>query len=317
MSNNINARRSFTPKVAVNCDDEPGGKVVVENPWKSAIKVENVKQVSAFVGDLETHLIRMIETYGNNSILVGCVAWLSNPRIIEAMKTHCREVLLLVNDENYATWGNGKNAELYQRLPHITHSLRELFGHLNTPLGQFDTKNYDPVRCIRNTGDALMHSKYIIFFKPMAFETEYGFIYRDIPAAVWTGSMNYTIKASRNQENAVFIESELIARFFFHDFACSFLTSAPIRTTGPSSTNNVNNDVPSSSSSSSYSSGGGYTPMPRFSKPKSQGVTEFTKKKKRPPLTVKQHNHFAAKTKKILLNPAPPGGTKRRYQKNQ
>jgi hypothetical protein len=190
-----------------------------------------------------------------------------------------------VNDENYASWGNGKVTELYTRLPGIKQSLKELFGHLDSPLGHMDNKNYAPVRCMRNVGDALMHSKYVIFFKPMAFETEYGFIYKDIPFAVWTGSVNYTVKASRNKENAVFIESELIARFFFHDFANIFMHSGQLRLDGPSSTNQVNNDAPS------------YRPPNRFATPISPGIV---KKKSKP--AVKRNASFAKKAKSVLMN---------------
>ena len=56
--------------------------------------------------------------------------------------------------------------------------------------------------------------------------------------------MNYTKKASRNQENAVFIESELMAKFYFNDFVNSFLQSAPLRLTGGGSGGNVNDDKP-------------------------------------------------------------------------
>lgn len=274
-NNNLNIRRATKAQVAAKGVENPK---VQENPWKPAIAVQNVKQVAAFVGDLEQNLINHIRAHGNNNLVVGCVAWFSNPRIVEAIAQHCSSVLLLVNDENYSTWGNGKNIELYKRLPQIQCSLKELFGHLNTPLNMWDTSNYAPVRCIRTTGDALMHSKYLIFFKTRGFEEfnsttgQTEIVWKQVPASVWTGSMNYTIKASRNQENAVFIESEAIAQFYFNDFANSFGQSESLRTTGPSSTNNINND--SSSSLTTRES------IPIGYPPATFGSSEFSKKKR-------------------------------------
>jgi len=228
--------------------------VSMENPWRSSISVGNVAKVSAFVGNLVENLVHHIEVYGRNATIVGCFAWLSNPVIIDAIAKNCSGALILVNDENFAVWGNGKNIELYKRLPHIKKSLADLFGHLNTPLNMWDKQNYDPVRCIKNTGDALMHSKYFVFFTPIAVEKTNPYsgavelVWQDVPTSVWTGSMNGTIKSSRNQENAVFIESEHIARFYFNDFASSFIPSEPLRITGKATsfggTGNVNNDAP-------------------------------------------------------------------------
>lgn len=237
MANNINARRRLDP-VCVFTDDtkdpEAQQQKVFTNPWKSSIRILKPKSCSAFVDDLEMNLINHIATFGQNCIVVGCIAWLSNPRIIGAIRQHCSAALLLVNDENYATWGAGKCMALYKTLPHIKEPPNVLFDHLETPLAGIDKQEYLPVRCIRNTSDALMHSKYLVFFRKQAYERKGTVVWRDVPTAVWTGSMNYTVKASRNQENAVFIESEAIAAFYFNDFAISFLKSAPLRTTAGS-----------------------------------------------------------------------------------
>lgn len=53
-----------------------------------------------------------------------------------------------------------------------------------------------------------------------------------------------TKKASRNQENAVYVESELLAKFYFNNFVNSFLRSAPLRVTGGGSGGTVNEDKP-------------------------------------------------------------------------
>lgn len=94
MTNNINIRRqtkplvSITPSLDANFAIHAKPAEVIVNPWKSAISVAPVAKASAFVGDMEDHLINHIVTYGNNSIVVGCIAWLSNPRIIAALARH-------------------------------------------------------------------------------------------------------------------------------------------------------------------------------------------------------------------------------------
>jgi len=60
--------------------------------------------------------------------------------------------------------------ELYAQLPSIKEPLSVLFDHMETPLRGICDSNYNPVRCIRNVGDALMHSKFLVFFKTVAIE---------------------------------------------------------------------------------------------------------------------------------------------------
>lgn len=222
--NNINTRRELAPVLA--CKHPVTGELrTITNSWRPSISVANVKRVEAFSDRLEAQLIDHIERFANKMIVVGCIAWLSNPYIIQALRQNASAVLLLVNDENYATWGNGKTHELYAALPRITEAPARLFAHLeNTPMHGVHEVNYAPVRCIRGTGDALMHSKYLVFFAPKNANDS-----RPIPASVWTGSMNYTLKAKRNQENAVFIEDERLARFYFDDFVNSWMQSESLR----------------------------------------------------------------------------------------
>jgi len=49
------------------------------------------------------------------------------------------------------------------------------------------------------------------------------------PVAFWTGSMNFTENSKNNQENAMYIENEILAKHYFDDFALSFKNSARLR----------------------------------------------------------------------------------------
>lgn len=190
---NINVRRQTKGHVTIaapGSDNLPqiAPAPIFSNPWKSAISVSNVSKLSAFVDELEDRLVEHIVAYANNSLVVGCVAWLSNPRIINALALHSKGVLLLVNDENYAVWGSGKCMDLYAQLPAVKDNFSTLFDHMETPLrGLPSDATYNPVRCIRNTGDALMHDKFLVFFKPVGFDRDGTVVWRDVPYAVWTG----------------------------------------------------------------------------------------------------------------------------------
>lgn len=309
MANNLNTRRIMKEHIApVGMSDAHA----IENPWKPSIESYDVKRVAAFVSDLEQNLVETIALHGNNSLVVGCVAWFSNPRIVEALAKHCSACLLLVNDENYTTWGNGKTLELYKKLPHIKNSLRELFGHLNSPLGMFDTQRYDPVRCVRNAGDCLMHSKYLVFFKPMGVEVQdpitrrTEWVWKNMPTAVWTGSMNYTIKASRNQENAVLIEDDNIARFYFNDFATTFMQSGALRTEGASSTDQVNNDSAPAPLAPSYRAS---HPKLYAPKPASMVRNTYTPAVRRAP---NKYSNFAARASHVIKKEIPTTSTPRK-----
>lgn len=203
----------------------------VANPWKPAVTVENVQCIDFYFDDIEAELLEVLTVFGSGKVVVGCVAWLSNPRIIRAL-SHCAYVLLLVNDEDYSKWGNGRIPELYEQLPMGTQSPCSVFGHLDTPLNLLDCAgNYPPVWTLSSRGsNALMHSKYLVFFDtPVVDERGGGTGARIAPRAVWTGSFNFTKNASCNQENAQFIEDARVAKAYFQDFANSFIRAQPIR----------------------------------------------------------------------------------------
>ena len=187
---------------------------------------------TALFDNLVNTLVSVIETYAQQGVVVGCIAWLSEPRVIAALQKHCRVLLLVVNDEDYEQWGRGSRngpslQDRYQMLPGPTGPLSELFGHMTTPLASLNTERYNAVRVAGGT-DVLMHSKYLIFLGDGDGDIECMDDTIGTPQAVWTGSMNPTKRSSRNQENAMFIEDATIATAYFNDFANTFLISKPL-----------------------------------------------------------------------------------------
>jgi hypothetical protein len=249
MASGFNAQKAFAPWLDVSGQRLP-------NPWRPAWTMHigyrppadeaTRKQdetdawaeralaaaaCSVFFDDLIGTLVNTIARLAAGRIVVGCVAWLSEPRILAALARHCRAVLLLVNDEDYATWGRARGsaplAEQYSALPAPRVPLAVLFADTPaSPLAALPGADYAAVRTCGTRG-TLMHSKYLVFLDAASETGPAGPAGR--PAAVWTGSMNFTRRSARNQENALLIECPDAAEAYFHDFANSFLVSRPIR----------------------------------------------------------------------------------------
>lgn len=209
------------------------GKRVI-NMWQPTLLVEEVRLMRVFFDDIERELLGVLAEYAANKVVVGCVAWLSNPRIIRAL-SRCHYLLLLVNDEDYSQWGGGRVPALYSQLPVSTQAPADVFAYLESPLNLLETGGYDPVRALGGSnGNALMHSKYLVFLDRGEELAPGGYgVHRWSPIATWTGSFNFTKNASCNQENAQFIVDVALAKGYFYDFANSFIHSRPVRTGTP------------------------------------------------------------------------------------
>ena len=269
-SKDSNIQRSLPQKVICN-------NQLVNNKFRSKVKATDVEFVCSYFShyamgpkgmlksDLISNLVSVIREYGKNRTVLGCVAWLSSPDVLEALNT-CRRVLLIVNREDYNCWGGGKMLEKYQKLPKFDEPLSVAFGHLESVLATLENgrssgrSQYSSVRAFGNpsthagaTGAArsqgLEHCKYLIFFDsqchkrcpdsagnnqnsigyPSALkERACDYVYKDVPCAVWTGSMNFTKASETHHENAVFIKSRNTAMAYLHDFSESFMASVPV-----------------------------------------------------------------------------------------
>lgn len=201
------------------------GARTLANPFRARVAVPKraLNGVELFFDEILESLVEKIETWGRDHIVVGCVAWLSNPRVLAALR-RCRRVLLLVTDEAYARWGGGTCLAQYATLPQLAGAEATpaaLFGHFPNALCDLRVEGYQAVRAMATGTRSLMHAKYLVFFADFA--------QGELPAAVWTGSVNHTRQASRNVENALFLDSPEAALAYFHDFANSFYESHELR----------------------------------------------------------------------------------------
>lgn len=288
LKTDLNVKRNLPDKFLCN------GRTVT-NQFKPIVQDSNADQVIAYFSsytlgtnkrwesNLVKGLVKMINTYGRNRTVVGCVAWLSNQEILTALQG-CARVLLIVNREDYSKWGNGSMLDYYKRLPQFDIPLSVAFSHLDSPLGALETNRvkgkskYSSVRAFGSSGfspgrkggsgGGLEHCKYLIFFEQKCFKKRkgqiperwtldgkimnpleegevvdyeeregysYDYQFKELPCAVWTGSMNMTKASETNHENAVFIKSSKVAMGYFHDFSNTFMVSTPVSSSKSSS----------------------------------------------------------------------------------
>jgi hypothetical protein len=203
-------------------------------------------------------LVWTIEKHGKGKTVLGCVAWLSNERVLEAL-SKCRRVIIIVNREEYSTWGGGM-LEKYARIPKFDEPLWKAFEHLGTGMSTLEThrkagkSQYNSVRAFGNpafkndgspssaTGafarkrEGLEHCKYLIFFDRECYiqddsdvDVPESYVYKDTPTAVWTGSMNMTKASESHHENSVFTKSKKMAMQFWNDWAETFFSSTSLK----------------------------------------------------------------------------------------
>lgn len=209
------------------------------NRWNSTYRFKHVDALTVFFCDFRKEFLDILYKLSKDGkrklTVVGCVAWLSDPAIVEGLVRFCGNVFILVNNENFSVWGNGKTHLLYDQFPWCLQSMSELFSHLDdvykplTACGSFA-----PVRCIQNdgTGHHLMHNKYVVFLledeKTKSLQCD----------SVWLGSVNFTKNSSNNLETATYIEDSRVATAVFHDFSNLFVISTPLTVSQSTTWNN-------------------------------------------------------------------------------
>lgn len=178
-------------------------------------------KTQVFFRQLEKHLLELIEQY---NIIVGCVAWLTNDTILNALAKK-EGVSLVIQKEDFlrpdiaADKGWAKKLRgLYAKLPGTLRA-SDFEGTLlrHFWFGEYHQPEIEPVRCIGNLNTnkssafPRSHHKFVVFCE------------RDEntniqPLAVWTGSYNFSKTAELSFENAVVLYDKQIVRAFFQEY---------------------------------------------------------------------------------------------------
>lgn len=192
--------------------------------------VSSVARVEAI---FRNHRERLIEEIARYQVVVGCVAWLTDYAVLDAL-AGCESVSIVVQKEDFLkpdTRGSNRRLKrYYDALPGGNrHDLPYLGGYSYCSLGSCDS-----VRCVGNHNAdrkpawPRMHNKFLVFCeheKRIDGDREY---LVPVPVKVWTGSYNISDNASRSWENAILIDDPVIADAYAREFGQIFGFSEPL-----------------------------------------------------------------------------------------
>jgi hypothetical protein len=172
------------------------------------------------------------EMHGADAV-VGCVAWLTNEPILNAMQ-QLRCVSLIVQKEDFLRPDAiGKS------------NLRKLYAGLGCCLDRFampmpicdlstaGSPEWQAVRCVGNVNRTQspvhprMHNKFAVFCRLVDSDDRDGLPAFE-PFKVWTGSFNFTYVGGLSLENAVVLSDEKIVWPYFNEWGQISCLSEPL-----------------------------------------------------------------------------------------
>jgi len=146
-----------------------------------AIPSGGSQQTVFYCSNIQKHLLTRISRATH---IWGCVAWLSNKPIIDAL---CgKQGLIIIQSENFEPY----LLDHYRRL-----SKSGLF------IKQFGTPSFG------QKDKQLMHNKFVLLGNG------------NKPSGLWTGSFNFTVNATQQLENAVYTSQKKAVSVAFQYFA--------------------------------------------------------------------------------------------------
>jgi hypothetical protein len=199
-------------------------------------------KISVYFRKIEDELIRKINEY---PVVVGCVAWLTNERILKALSGRKR-VSVIIQKEDFlrpdsGNWSGRKLREMYASLPLGAASFfatGEFWGSVLSSLNYNWSWTSEPVRWLgnfnteKNPAFPRMHNKFLIFCdidEIGANDSHFDKGHIEIvPRGVWTGSFNLTDNATRSLENATYIKDLEIVNAYYAEWQHIFALSESI-----------------------------------------------------------------------------------------
>ncbi len=210
------------------------------------------EHVEAHFRNLEDKLVGEIR---KADYVVGCVAWLTNEKILNALAL-IQGAALVVQKEDFLR----PDIKTFT-VPEFTKKLRRQYARIKNPLCRFsfpglmgklsycNDPTFDAIRCVGNHNKdkspaaPRMHNKFVVFCRviPTLPEPEGGSrgspewdaYYKSLdnqlePIAVWTGSFNFTLNANNSLENAVIIRHPDFAWAYYNEWAQIMALSEPL-----------------------------------------------------------------------------------------
>lgn len=187
--------------------------------------VASISKVEVIFRDHRAKLIAEINRY---PVVVGCVAWLTDYAVLEALATR-EAVSIIVQKEDFLKPDSGRSKSklrrLYDALP--DDAQRHNFPYIGKY--SFCGDSYcPPIRCVGNHNSERkpafprMHNKFLVFCEMIRREDDGHEYFVPSPVKVWTGSYNISDNATRSWENAILIDDPAIADAYAKEFAQIF-----------------------------------------------------------------------------------------------
>lgn len=186
--------------------------------------------ISVVFRDHQRRLMGLIDQY---PYVLGCVAWLTDMKILSALSTR-EGVSVIVQKEDFLRPDLDGSTDFalalrraYDRLPKLW---RYWAPGIASGLSVCCDPDTDPVRCVgnynadKNPAWPRMHNKFLIFCTKTPGEHEDALR----PECVWTGSYNVTFNAQKSFENSVIIRDAAVADAYAKEWAQILAFSEPL-----------------------------------------------------------------------------------------
>ena len=177
------------------------------------------KDIEVYFKNIENIICEKIKKH---KYIVGCVAWLTNKKILKELSNKDKEVLIIVQDEDFLrpdTYFDGNKEKFKKTI--LTYYNKIKRTNKNISLGDLGISTHRAVDCgIRRCGfinkDKLpafprMHNKFIV----LGNDDEHGYPYY---TEVITGSFNYTENSTNSLENIICIKDKKIVHSYYAQF---------------------------------------------------------------------------------------------------
>ena len=167
---------------------------------------------------------KLISQIKKADLVLGCVAWLTDPHIIKALSTTESQIIVQKEDFLRPDIGSKNNwkEDLRARYAQIkcNHLIQELSGAVFSFCGCNDAAG---VRCVGNHNSEKspafprMHHKFLVLCDIDKDEEKNNYS-NIIPKKIWTGSFNFTKNAGHSLENGLIIKDGKIAKAYFEEY---------------------------------------------------------------------------------------------------
>ncbi len=193
--------------------------------------------VSVIFRNQKEILLKKISEY---NCIVGCMAWLTDYDILEALSKVDR-VVIVVQKEDFLRPDLNATKKSESKLRKAYDKIKPHSGRFAWPglMGKLSTSCDDtimPIRCVGNHNSKKkpafprMHNKFLVFSELIEHDNPIpaGYSVTIDNREVWTGSYNLTKNAANSLENAVLIKNKQIAKAYYNEFCQIFALSEPL-----------------------------------------------------------------------------------------